>query len=261
MGVNTLLSNVPVRLGETAHLVQIYRDPAVLASTIGRYLDEGLQRGEAALVIARTDHWALIRRKLEQLRHDPLLLEEQGRLAFLEVRQTLDAVLRDGMPDRMLFRKKIGPAFAALASQGHTGVRAYGEMVSLLWREGRHDAALHLEALWNELAELHRFTLFCAYEGDCLSPEFHGRAAQDIFREHSHVLPPDDYDRLTSAVDGAMDDVLGGPESAALRPLIAACKRRPTVLPGAHATLHWIQSHLPRQMGDILAAARQRYER
>jgi hypothetical protein len=31
-------------------------------------------------------------------------------------------------------------------------VVAFGEMVSLLWSKGRHDAALHLEELWNDLA-------------------------------------------------------------------------------------------------------------
>jgi hypothetical protein len=259
MGVTDILNQVLPRPGDTAHLVQIYRDPSALAATVSLYLDDGLKRGEAAVVIARTEHWALVRQALEELQHPPDRLEEEGRLGFLEARRTLAAFMRDGMPDPMLFRKTIGPTFAALASQGHAGVRAYGEMVSLLWREGLRDAAVRLEELWNRLAESYDFTLFCVYEGDGLSSEFHGQAAESVYREHSHVLPSEDYGRLTRAVDDAMDEVLGATQSAALRPMIAAGKRRPPVLPGAQASLLWIQSHLPGRIDDVLAAARRHY--
>lgn len=260
MGVTALLKDVLTRPGETAHLVQIYRDPAALAATVSLYLDDGLKHREAAMVIARPEHESLIRRGLEELRHQPDRLVDEGRLAFLDARQALAACMRDGMPDPMLFRKTIGPSFTALCSQGHAGVRAYGEMVSLLWREGRHDAAVRLEELWNRLAESHDFSLFCAYEGDSLSSEFHGRPAQDVYREHSHVVPPEDYGRLTHAVDEAMDEILGSTRSAALRPMIAAGKSRHSVLPGAQASLLWIQTHLPGKIEDVLAAARRHYK-
>jgi hypothetical protein len=268
MGVTALLNQVLARPGDTAHLVHLYRDPAALAATVSLYLDDGLKRGEAAVVIARTEHCGLIRRGLEELRWTPDRLEEEGRLGFLEAHRTLAAFMRDGMPDPMLFRKTIGPTLSALASastslgssRGHAGIRAYGEMVSLLWRDGRQDAAVRLEKLWNQLGESHDFTLFCAYEGDGLSAEFHGRAAESVYREHSHVVPSEDYGRLTRAVDDAMDEVLGAAPSAALRPMIAAGKRRESVLPGAQASLLWIQSHLPGRIDDVLASARRHYE-
>lgn len=259
MGVTTLLTDVLSRPGETAHLIQIYRDPQALAATVSLYLEDGLKRREAAVVIARNEHCALIRQGLEELHQTPDRLEDEGRLTFLDARPTLAAFMRDGMPDPMLFRRTIGPAFSALASQSHAGVRAYGEMVSLLWNDGRRDAAVRLEELWNQLGESHDFTLFCGYEGDCLSPEFNGRPAQDVYREHSHVIPCEDYGRLSCAVDKAMDEVLGATQSAALRPMIAAGKRSRSTLPGAQASLLWIQSHLPGRIDDVLAAARRHY--
>lgn len=51
----------------------------------------------------------------------------------------------------------------ASAGNGNPNLRIYGEMVALLWDEGRRDAALELENLWNHLASRHRFTLLCAY--------------------------------------------------------------------------------------------------
>jgi hypothetical protein len=39
----------------------------------------------------------------------------------------------------------------------------FGEMVSVLWDEGKKDAALQLEALWNDALRERAFHLHCAY--------------------------------------------------------------------------------------------------
>jgi hypothetical protein len=67
-------------------------------------------------------------------------------------------------------------------------VRAYGEMVDILWREGKIDAAIELEQLWNELASKYSFTLLCTYsvdsllKGDCKGVDL-------ICGTHGRVLP------------------------------------------------------------------------
>src|ERR1043166_5358939 len=40
---------------------------------------------------------------------------------------------------------------------------AFGEMVALLWAEGKRDATIRLEEFWNELAEKYTFDLLCGY--------------------------------------------------------------------------------------------------
>jgi hypothetical protein len=244
---------------DQAHLVQFYRDLGVLGCTVSLYLGEGLDRGEAAVVIATPDHWNEFRKRLEDRGLDCERLQEDERLTVKDADRTLDLLMRGGMPDAVLFRQSIGPVFSHLSSRGYPQVRAYGEMVSLLWRRGQHEAAVRLEILWNEIGRTQRFTLLCAYEGDALAPEFHGRPAHGIYEEHSHLVPPEDYDRLTAAVDQAMEEVLGTRPAAALKPIIAACNRRLSVLPGAQTTLLWLQSHLPEQVDDVLDAARRRY--
>lgn len=44
-----------------------------------------------------------------------------------------------------------------------TPVRAYAEMVDVLWKQGKTEAAVRLEVLWNELASTHVFSLLCGY--------------------------------------------------------------------------------------------------
>ena len=77
------------------------------------------------------------------------------------------------------------------------GVRAFGEMVALLWAEGNHAAAIRLEGLWNELQKSHSFSLFCAYPmGELCEEKFSG-AHDSICSVHSRVLPAESYAELS----------------------------------------------------------------
>jgi hypothetical protein len=237
-------------------MVQLYRDPAVLRHSVSRYLSDGFRCGDSAAVIATSEHWAEFRRGLEDQGHDPARIEKEGKLVVRDARSTLDLFMREGMPDETLFRDAVGPLLSALSAGGAPNVRAYGEMVALLWKDRQYDAAIRLEELWNGLAESLSFMLLCAYEGDALAPEFHGRIAESVFRHHTHVVPAEDYERLSLAVRRAMEEVLGRTEAETLSPLIAATERRVTALPGAQATLLWLQSNLPHLVAPVLAAAR-----
>ena len=238
-----------------AHIVQLYRDPAVLRETVGSYLSEGFRSGDSAVVIATPDHWKEFRKELEARDQHPSRMEQDGRLAVLDARSTLDGFMRQGMPDEGLFHRAIGSVLSTITSAG-AHLRAYGEMVSLLWADRNFDAALRLEELWNALAERSPFTLLCAYEGDTLAPEFHSLPAESVFLQHTHVVPGEDTERLNRDVSQAMDEVLGKAEADALRPLIAATQRRATTLSVAQATLLWFQSNLPHHAQAVLAAAR-----
>jgi hypothetical protein len=243
-----------------AHMVQLYRDPAVLRTSVTRYLSDGFRDGASAVVIATGDHWSGFRQGLESRNHDPSRMEHEGRLAVLDARSTLETFMRHGMPDEALFQRAVGAVLLSLSAQGTPNIRAYGEMVSLLWADRRFDAALRLEELWNSLAERRPFTLLCAYEGDALAPEFHSRPAESVFQQHSHVVPAEDDERLNGAVWQAMEEVLGKAEAEALRPLVAATRRRVALMPGPQATLLWLQYNLPHHVEAVLSAARRLIE-
>ena len=255
----SLWSEQLVRPAGNAHLVLFYEYTSSLSNAVALYLADGLGRGEAAVVIETRAHWNEFKKALERRGHFAAALEEEGRLIVKDARETLGSFMRNGMPDADLFRKTLGAVFSLLDLRGHAKVRAYGEMVALLWQDGNYDAAIRLEQLWNELGETRRFSLLCAYRGNSLAPEFHGRPAQAIYREHTHLVPPEDYERLTQAVNLAMDEQFGETEAASLRPIIASSKRRLAVLPGAQASLLWIQSHLPDRIDDVLTSARRHY--
>ena len=42
-------------------------------------------------------------------------------------------------------------------------IRAFGEMVAILWAQGNDGATVRLEHLWNKFSQKAQFCLFCAY--------------------------------------------------------------------------------------------------
>ena len=82
---------------------------------------------------------------------------------MLDARETLARFMVDGRPDAQRFTKVVGSLVADASMQGRRRVRAFGEMVALLCEDAQHSAAVQLEGLWNGLAQLQSFSLFCAY--------------------------------------------------------------------------------------------------
>jgi hypothetical protein len=68
----------------------------------------------------------------------------------------------NGWPDDARFKAVIGEILDR-ARQGGREVRAFGEMVALLWAEGYCAATVRLEHLWQRICEDESFSLFCAY--------------------------------------------------------------------------------------------------
>jgi hypothetical protein len=92
-----------------------------------------------------------------------------------------------GHPDRDLFETNVGRVLDRIArGRGHVQIRAYGEMVDVLWKEGRPEAAIELEILWNKLALKHTFSLLCGYS----MGNFYKQADQyhDVCSQHTHVF-------------------------------------------------------------------------
>ncbi|HUS67167.1 MAG TPA: MEDS domain-containing protein [Kofleriaceae bacterium] len=145
------------------HSVQFYGSDAVLVEAVAHFFSAGLARGEPAVIIATEPHREAFQRRLASMGVDVAGAIERGVLAMLDADDTLALFMRDGRPDPERFRRAITPVIQAVSRAGSGPIRAYGEMVDVLWRAGRTDAALLLEELWNDLQQHHAFALHCAY--------------------------------------------------------------------------------------------------
>ena len=65
-------------------------------------------------------------------------------------------------------------------------VRAFGEMVAILWSRGNHAATIHLELLWSKVVAAGKFPLFCAYPRDTFAKNA-TESIVDICRLHSRI--------------------------------------------------------------------------
>lgn len=67
-------------------------------------------------------------------------------------------------------------------------VRAYGEMVALLWNQGLVTAAIELESLWNGLGRAEAFSLFCAYPLGSVVDPARSSALAEVCGKHAAVV-------------------------------------------------------------------------
>jgi anti-sigma regulatory factor (Ser/Thr protein kinase) len=170
--------------GQGHHLVHFYRAEDELAERVGAYLAEALDGGGAAIAIASEPHLVAIGHKLEAVGINPRTAIAAGELILLDARATLDKLVIEGQVDREAFDREVGRTVRA-AGRRHSTLRAYGEMVDLLWQDGDIPAAIELERVWNDLMARLRFTLLCAYQSSAVEAPEHGQGLQAICRLHS----------------------------------------------------------------------------
>lgn len=238
------------------HMVQFYGDDdRSLAANVGRFIDEGLARGDGALVLAGPEHREAFAAQLDGRRKGALDAARAGQLVFLDAAETLQRTLVDGRPDRRRFAEVIGGVLRGIeARNGRRGIRAYGELVGILWADGRRDAAVRLEEYWNALLEAHAVELFCGYPIGIFGAEFEPGTLHPLICAHSRVVTTDAG--LERALDQAMGEVLGA-DAEPVRVRIAA-DRRPEwgAVPRAEAIVLWLRGHLADHAERIVQRAR-----
>ena len=135
-------------------------------------------------------------------------------------------------------------------------VRAYGEMVDMLWQQGKRDAAIRLEEYWNDLGKLQTFSLFCAYPMDPLDSKAYDGPLQCVCKAHSHLIPTRDYERLEQGGERGEPPRCSTSRSRKLLLSLAASHRTSTHMPPGQAALLWLSQNMPRTAEKILQEVR-----
>lgn len=156
-------SSTPLAL-DSAHVVQFYQTDEYLADVVSEFVADGIAAHEAVVVIATRAHREsfVVRAAARGADVDEALAT--GRLLVLDAEATLARFMVGTMPDERLFRATLESALEAVTGGDRAlGVRAYGEMVDVLWRAGNPQGAIRLEELWNDAQRERSFALRCAY--------------------------------------------------------------------------------------------------
>lgn len=207
MSTGSLAENLPytnLDLGRdgSSHLVQFYEDDLFMVESVARHFNDSLAAGDGAVIIATGPHREGIQERLTANGWDLAALSRQGRFLALDAGETLAKICFDEFPSASRFEEVIASAIIATsnASPSHF-TRGFGEMVAILWAQGRRDAAIKLEELWSELGQRITFSLCCAYPMTGFSAATDGDYLTRVCAEHTHVVPAESFTALTNADD------------------------------------------------------------
>ena len=157
--------NIQVFWGEMApceHLVQIYDNDQIFLNTLEGFAGTGILAGETVIIIATASHIASLNKRLLKHGFDIDHLRAINQYVTLDVKDILSKVLVDDWLDENLFNKFIINLIDH-GKEGNRKVRAFGELVAVLWEKGHCGVTVQMENLWHRLYHKLQFTLYCAY--------------------------------------------------------------------------------------------------
>jgi signal transduction histidine kinase len=166
-------------IGPREHLVQFYETDSFLIHTVREYV----QNADCVLLVVTKEH----KKQLEKFKKDSWII--------LDADTTLSKFMKNDLPDRILFYEHIGKKIKN-ALKKTSNVRAFGEMVAVLFERGNHKAAHALEELWNELQTEVAFSLLCAYPMKSFKGSNFATPFSKVCTHHTRVLPAENYPRI-----------------------------------------------------------------
>jgi hypothetical protein len=174
------------------HVVLFYRDERELTERVGEYLLSVIQGGGVAIVVATPDHHRSFERYLADAGVDVAAACARGAYLALDASETMRGFMVADRPDPAGFWQTISPMLRQ-AAKAERPVRVFGEMVALLWDAGLIDAAIEVEAMWNELGGQYPFSLLCAYPAQPAACAHQLDAQAEVCRAHTQVtgVPPE----------------------------------------------------------------------
>lgn len=187
-------------MSDSDHFVQFYEADSFLLNSLSGFIGRAITSGDAALVIATDSHRKSLDELLTSNGVDPAGAKVRGQYVALDAAETLAMFMVDGSPEPQRFNQVIGNVIESV-TDGRNNVRAFGEMVAILWAEGNYSAAIKLEELWNALQKNYSFSLFCAYPMNGFSGEKFVDELSGVCTAHSRVIPAESYAELVHQDD------------------------------------------------------------
>lgn len=172
------------------HEVLFYDDDTLLLEGFARFANAALKAGNPAIVVATKPHRDRLFQKLEELGLDIYAEIIQGRYIALDAADTLATFMRNDLPDPVRFLNVVSDLIttATRAATGkHPRVSACGECAPLLWAEGKADAAIRLEELWDNIAITYDVDILCGYPSGSFRCEEDDHIFRKICEQHSAV--------------------------------------------------------------------------
>jgi len=172
------------------HIVQIYENDEIILDSIEGFVVSGFKAGDSTIIIATAEHLKALDTRLQKHNFNLDSLRRNHQFITRNAEEALAKFMVNGWPDESLFTQFVTEVVTL--ARGHTKrkVRAYGEMVAILWGQGHSGATVQLEHLWNKLCETEAFCLFCAYPKTGFTDDI-SNSIRHICSTHSQIMAGD----------------------------------------------------------------------
>ena len=160
------------------HMVRFYENDVFLTEAVASCIKLGLQVNDTLIVMVPASHRTALRKVLTP---DELANKH---LMFFGTTSLLTKVMGDDWPNQRKFMKVLGRRIQ-VAYQAVRG-RVLGEMLGVLWAEGKYRAAIRLEELRNTRQTTHPFSRLHAYPHSALTSKEDPQSLLAV-RHNTHV--------------------------------------------------------------------------
>lgn len=144
------------------HIIQIYENDSIFSDALAGFVGGGINAGDCCIVIATKNHLEALDDRLANYGVQVKSLLAEKRYIPLLAEEILSRFMVNNWPDESLFNQTISQIIEK-CSGNNRRIRAFGEMVAILWAQGHNGATVQLEHLWNKFCAKQAFCLFCAY--------------------------------------------------------------------------------------------------
>lgn len=168
----------------TDHLVQIYENDTIFLDTLESFVHAGLKADEVTVVIATTSHLKALESRLVSKGVDIVAARKADQYITMEAGHAMAKFMVDSWPNEIKFNQFV---YGIIERAKGRRIRAFGEMVALMWGQGFSRAAIQLEHLWNVFCHSGAFCLFCAYPDSGITKDLR-TSITDICSQHSTVI-------------------------------------------------------------------------
>jgi DNA-binding NarL/FixJ family response regulator len=148
------------------HGVGFYPDDESLLEHYAPFAEAVLNAGKVLIVLGIDSRRSSLEMKLGARGFDVDRLAWEGRYRWWDVAESIGKLVVKDRLDAVRFWRVLPPLIeqAAAASKAHhPRVALWGECAPTLWRQGRTEAAIRLEQLWDEFVRAYGVDTLCAY--------------------------------------------------------------------------------------------------
>jgi CheY-like chemotaxis protein len=174
----------------SSHEVAFYADDASFVNDSTRFIEATLNSGNMVMLLVTESHQISILHRLQAHGLDIAAAIEKGSCISLDASDALSMFMVNNWLDSVRVMKVVRDLMEGIvksANEKHCRVVACGELAPTLWAQGKAEAAIQLEHLWDEIAKNYDVATLCGYVLKGFQREQESNIYERICAEHSAV--------------------------------------------------------------------------